>query len=145
MNYSEKLIYAYKKNFKPDMDNAYIKLKSRNDIAIWSNDPVYTINMIFGQVGGRQIDFPSNVERLKAKAKDFDLVAYETDPVNHRYTVCIPMNRILDVAMDVENKDNLTEDYISETAVIKYNEISYYTDTMNNEYLKNYFKHKEEE
>lgn len=144
MNYSEKLIRAYKKNFKPDMKNAYIQFKTRNDIAIWSNDPVYVVNMIFAKQNGNTVYFGKYENEIREKAEKLQLVVYETDPINHKFTVCIPKGLLIDVAMNVENKENIDEDFISDSAVISYNGLMFYTDTMDNENLKNYFMHKEE-
>ena len=144
MNYSEKLIRAYKKNFKPDMKNAYIQFKTRNDIAIWSNDPVYVVNMIFAKQNGNTVYFGKYENEIREKAENLQLVVYETDPINHKFTVCIPKGLLIDVAMNVENKENIDEDFISDSAVISYNGLMFYTDTMDNENLKNYFMHKEE-
>ena len=144
MNYSEKLIRAYKKNFKPDMKNAYIQFKTRNDIAIWSNDPVYVANMIFAKQNGNIVYFGKYENEIREKAENLQLVVYETDPINHKFTVCIPKGLLIDVAMNVENKENIDEDFISDSAVISYNGLMFYTDTMDNENLKNYFMHKEE-
>lgn len=144
MNYSEKLIRAYKKNFKPDMKNAYIQFKTRNDIAIWSNDPVYVVNMIFAKQNGNKVYFGKYENEIREKAEKLQLVVYETDPINHKFTVCIPKGLLIDVAMNVENKENIDEEFISDSAVISYNGLMFYTDTMDNENLKNYFMHKEE-
>lgn len=144
MNYSEKLIRAYKKNFKPDMKNAYIQFKTRNDIAIWSNDPVYVVNMIFAKQNGNTVYFGKYENEIREKAENLQLVVYETDPINHKFTVCIPKGLLIDVAMNVENKENIDEEFISDSAVISYNGLMFYTDTMDNENLKNYFMHKEE-
>lgn len=144
MNYSEKLIRAYKKNFKPDMKNAYIQFKTRNDIAIWSNDPVYVVNMIFAKQNGNTVYFGKYENEIREKAEKLQLVVYETDPINHKFTVCIPKGLLIDVAMNVENKENIDEEFISDSAVISYNGLMFYTDTMDNENLKNYFMHKEE-
>lgn len=144
MNYSEKLIRAYKKNFKPDMKNAYIQFKTRNDIAIWSNDPVYVVNMIFAKHNGNIVYFGKYENEIREKAEKLQLVVYETDPINHKFTVCIPKGLLINVAMNVENKENIDEEFISDSAVISYNGLMFYTDTMDNENLKNYFMHKEE-
>ena len=143
MNYSEKLIRAYKKNYKPNMKNAYIKFKARNYIAVWSNDPLYMSNMIFAKVNNEIINLGFSEKKIRENAKKYNLIVQETNKKDHRFTACIPMGAILDVAMniDIENADI---DYIAKSAVIKYNDLMYYTDTMDNNELKNYFMHVEE-
>ena len=143
MNYSEKLIRAYKKNYKPNMKNAYIKLKARNYIAVWSNDPLYVSNMIFAKVNNETINLGFSEKKIRENAKKYNLIVRETNEKDHRFTACIPMGAILDVAMNVDT-ENADIDYIAKSAVIKYNDLMYYTDTMDNNELKNYFMHVEE-
>ena len=143
MNYSEKLIRAYKKNYKPNMKNAYIKFKARNYIAVWSNDPLYMSNMIFAKVNDETINLGFSEKKIRENAKKYNLIVRETNEKDHRFTACIPMGAILDVAMNVDT-ENADIDYIAKSAVIKYNDLMYYTDTMDNNELKNYFMHVEE-
>ena len=143
MNYSEKLIRAYKKNYKPNMKNAYIKFKARNYIAVWSNDPLYVSNMIFAKVNNETINLGFSEKKIRENAKKYNLIVRETNEKDHRFTACIPMGAILDVAMNVDT-ENADIDYIAKSAVIKYNDLMYYTDTMDNNELKNYFMHVEE-
>ena len=143
MNYSEKLIRAYKKNYKPNMKNAYIKFKARNYIAVWSNDPLYMSNMIFAKVNNETINLGFSEKKIRENAKKYNLIVRETNEKDHRFTACIPMGAILDVAMNVDT-ENADIDYIAKSAVIKYNDLMYYTDTMDNNELKNYFMHVEE-
>ena len=143
MNYSEKLIRAYKKNYKPNMKNAYIKFKARNYIAVWSNDPLYVSNMIFAKVNNETINLGFSEKKIRENAKKYNLIVRETNEKDHRFTACIPIGAILDVAMNVDT-ENADIDYIAKSAVIKYNDLMYYTDTMDNNELKNYFMHVEE-
>ena len=143
MNYSEKLIRAYKKNYKPNMKNAYIKLKARNYIAVWSNDPLYMSNMIFAKVNNETINLGFSEKKIRENAKKYNLIVQETNKKDHRFTACIPMGAILDVAMNIDT-ENADINYIAKSAVIKYNDLIYYTDTMDNNELKNYFMHVEE-
>ena len=143
MNYSEKLIRAYKKNYKPNMKNAYIKFKARNYIAVWSNDPLYMSNMIFAKVNNETINLGFSEKKIRENAKKYNLIVRETNEKDHRFTACIPMGAILDVAMNIDT-ENADIDYIAKSAVIKYNDLMYYTDTMDNNELKNYFMHVEE-
>ena len=143
MNYSEKLIRAYKKNYKPNMKNAYIKFKARNYIAVWSNDPLYMSNMIFAKVNNETINLGFSEKKIRENAKKYNLIVRETNEKDHRFTACIPIGAILDVAMNVDT-ENADIDYIAKSAVIKYNDLMYYTDTMDNNELKNYFMHVEE-
>ena len=98
MNYSDKLIKAYRENFKPEMENVYIQFRARNDIAVWSNDPVYVDNMIFGKINGKTIDWSNNATLIRQKAEASGLVVYETNPTKHRFTVCIPRDAIVEAA-----------------------------------------------
>ena len=145
MNYSEKLVYFYRKNFKPNViKNTYVTFKVRNDIAVWSNDPVYVANMIFAKVNGEQLDLGRKEKEIKDNASKYGLVVYETDLKHHSFTACIPKGTLVDVAMNVEDQQTLSEEYIADTAVINFNGLKYYTQTMDNDYLRDYFMHREE-
>ena len=144
MNYSDKLIKAYRENFKPEMENAYIQFRARNDIAVWSNDPVYVDNMIFGKINGKTIDWSNNATLIRQKAETSGLVVYETNPTKHRFTVCIPRDAIVEAAMNAATQETPNRYYIANSVIIKYNDVEYDTNTIDNEELKSYFKHKEE-
>ena len=144
MNFTEKLIRAYKKNFKPGMTDAYIKFKTRNDIAVWSNDPVYTICMITAKDNGVPIALGKYEKEIRQNASKYGLVVYETDPVNHKFTAGIPRNVNVTAAMVIDKDADIDIDYVSNCAVIDFNGLKYYTDTMNNDDLKNYLMHLEE-
>lgn len=144
MNYSDKLIKAYRENFKPEMENAYIQFRARNDIAVWSNDPVYVDNMIFGKINGKTIDWSNNATLIRQKAEASGLVVYETNPTKHRFTVCIPRDAIVEAAMNAAAQETPNRYYIANSVIIKYNDVEYDTNTIDNEELKSYFKHKEE-
>lgn len=151
MTLREKLIQAYKDNFcTSDIKNSFIKVKAKNNIAIWTNSNNVEIKNkmfnVYTSNGKDTYDFGSTNEEIIANAEKFSLVVFDLidEKTNKEYAIlCIPEGAEVEVCMEVEEDvkfgSHIDKNYVSEVIMYKYNKISIFDENMSDEFLNAMF------